>query len=268
MVEFTIDQYDLLLLIGGIIIILGCIYFGNIFIKNIIKALKSKSEVKVKEKEIKLTPTETNSIKKKLKTEYEQKVKDDYKHLEENTGYRKLKDFNILKDKRKKNLKYFKDWYNNKYNPSRIILINMELNNGFHKTFLVKEKENGFIFNKKQFVLDSDQKYYNIDARMWGYDFHENYVLPVKRKIPVKDIRDTMKSVDMAEIEYSTNPSTLEKFISSEIAKQVLKSAQLDEWLRKMFTMILFTLISAVGTLIYLLYSTGAFENLQGGLGL
>lgn len=178
-------------------------------------------------------------------------------------AYVMLKDFNILKTRRKKNLKLLKDWWNNRRHPDKIAMIHIELNNGFHKSFLIKEKEDSFLYKKKTYVIDPEAKYYNIDAKIWCYDYHENFALPIKRKIPIKDIRDVMKSINLNEIEYATNPSTLEKFISSEIAKQVLKSAQLDDWMRRMLTMTLLILVIVTGIGIYILYATGAFANIQ-----
>lgn len=267
MVEFIIDQYDIIIIVLSVIISLFCVYFAFIFTRNImnnikeLKANKTPVEKEIKIKEVKLSGLEQHRIKKELEKKY-------YNDMKEDTPYKLLKNFNPISTNRKFSYKKIRDWYRNKYKPNKINLINMELSNGFHTSFLVLEKDGGFIFNKKQYVLDPDLKAFHTGANLFFFDFHENYALPVQRKLPLKQLFDTMTSVAESEIQYATNPSTLEKFISSEIAKQVLKSAQLDEWMRRAMTMLLFILIIGAGTAVYLLYSTGAFQNIQGGLGL
>ena len=68
----------------------------------------------------------------------------------------------------------------------------MELTNGFHRTFSVKEKEEGFIFKGKKYLFDDESKYYNIDAKLYAFDYHEGLVLPIRRKIPTTEIKKTI----------------------------------------------------------------------------
>lgn len=146
-----------------------------------------------------------------------------------------------------------------------IVLIRMELANGFHKEFLAKIYNNSFIYNNKTYVIDETMKYWIIEARLYAYDYHEKIALPIKRIIDTKKIRDTVKSIkEYQDIELSINPSTLKQFVDSEIAKQVLKAGQLDDFMRQMRLIGFITMITVILHIMYYLYQTGAFSGLTG----
>ncbi len=51
----------------------------------------------------------------------------------------KLKPYNILQGKSKFSWLYWKEWYLLKYRVGSSVLVNMELLNGFHRLFIIKE---------------------------------------------------------------------------------------------------------------------------------
>ncbi len=176
---------------------------------------------------------------------------------------KELKGFNFLEAKSKTSLEYWKHWFIEKYFPAKCVLINMELINGFHRTFPVVEKDGGFKFREKKYIFDDDSKYYNMDAKLYVFDFHENLVLPVKRKIPVTAIKKTIESTDEIDIEYAINPSTLQRFMTAKIAEGVMKGTMLDEFLRKLQMFIIVIMFTVIVHLALFLWASGIFENLQ-----
>lgn len=164
--------------------------------------------------------------------------------------YENTKGFDALKDRKSKlKLKYWLDWWKNKRHPETIALINMELLNGFHKLFLVKEREEGFNYRNKQYLFDNEAKYFIIDSKIWAYDYHEIFTLPIKRTIPVTNIRKTIEASKISEVEYATNPATLKRFAISKIAEGIMKGAQLDEVFKFLKLM---TILIVVGVYIHL----------------
>ena len=173
------------------------------------------------------------------------------------------KGFSFQKANSKFTLEYWKFWFKEKYFPAKIVLINMELINGFHRTMLVIEKDGGFVFRGKRYVFDDDSKYYNMDAKLYVFDFHENLVLPVKRKIPVTAIKKTIESTEEIDIEYAINPSTLQRFMTAKIAEGVMKGTMLDEFLRKLQMFIIVIMVAVLVHLMLFLYASGILQNIQ-----
>ena len=97
---------------------------------------------------------------------------------------------------------------------------------------------------------------------MYALDYHEAFTNAIMRKIPIKDIQDVTDSPAYADIKYSFNPSTLEKFLSSEIAKQVLKSGKLDDSLRRINTMLILIIIGTGATLVMVFQMSGGLKSL------
>ena len=175
----------------------------------------------------------------------------------------KLKSYNILKGKSKFSWIYWKEWYLLKYRVGSAVLINMELLNGFHRLFIVKEKDEGFVFKSKKYLFDDESKYYNIDAKLYTFDYHEGLVLPVKRKIPMTTIKKTLESTEGIDIEYAINPSTLQRFMTAKIAEGVMKGTQLDEFFRKINMFIIVIMIAVLVHLALFIYASGILQNVQ-----
>ena len=173
------------------------------------------------------------------------------------------KNFNLLKTKSKLSLDFWKTWYLEKYHPGRIVLINMELTNGFHKLFIVKEKDEGFVFRGKKYIFDDDSKYYNLDTKLYTFDFHEQIALPFKRKIPVTQIKKTLESTEGVDIEYAINPSTLQRFMTAKIAEGIMKGTQLDEFMKKLQMFLIVTMIAVLIHLALFLYGSGMLKNIK-----
>ncbi len=158
---------------------------------------------------------------------------------------------------------FWKDWIYDKYFPGKLALIYMELSNGFFRMFKVSEKEEGFIFRGKKYLFDDESKYYNIDARLYTFDYHEGIALPIKRKIPSTQIKKTLESTEGMDIEYAINPATLQRFMTAKIAEGVMKGTQLDEFMRKLQMFLLVTMIASLVHLALFLYASGILQNLS-----
>ena len=173
------------------------------------------------------------------------------------------KSFSIQKVAGRFSIAYWKEFFKEKYFASKIVLINMELINGFHRSFVVIEKDSGFVFRSKKYVFDDDSKYYNMDAKLYTFDFHENIALPIKRKIPVTSIKKTIESTDDIDIEYAINPSTLQRFMTAKIAEGVMKGTMLDEFLRKLQMFIIVIMVAVLVHLSLFIYGSGMLNDIQ-----
>ncbi len=159
--------------------------------------------------------------------------------------------------------KGFKNRFKDKFFPDRTLLINMELINGFHKLFLVVEKDNGFRYRSKQYIFDNESKYYIIDAKLWCYDFHEDFTIPIKRKIPISEIKKAVEQSNLTEVENSVNPATIERFLKAKIAEGIMKGQQLDIVFKKLTIIGVVTMLSSITMLILFLFKTGMLQQIK-----
>lgn len=162
----------------------------------------------------------------------------------------------------------FKRWvyqWKNLMSGRKLVCVNMELNSGHHSTMLVVEKEGGFTYQDREYTFDDALKYYNYDLKLWCFDYHQSLSMPIKRKINVKKIKDSMTAAELDDIEYATNPSTLKKFLVSKVIEMILKGAELDRWMRMMFWICLFSLIVSAVTLLLMLGHSGIFQQIAQG---
>lgn len=222
----------------------------------IIYMIRKKNQQKVKE-----TPEYKKEMAKieKLKT-IKINVKADKKAQSKDS---EITEYKLLKGKSKLSWDYWRTWYLDKYQPGKTVLINMELTNGFHKLFTIKEKDEGFIFRGKKYLFDDDSKYYNLDTKLYVFDYHEQIALPFKRKIPVTQIKKTIESTDEIDIEYAINPSTLQRFMTAKIAEGIMKGTQLDEFMKKLQMFLIVTMVTVLIHLALFLYGSGMLQNIK-----
>ena len=117
---------------------------------------------------------------------------------------------------------------------TKSVMVRMELKNGMHMMNVMKESNDGFKFKGKQYLFDTDMKYPFAGMKgLYGYDFHEDLVLPVKRRIDVQAIKDTLDSSNISEVEtFIMNPSTAARFIEAKIAEGIMRGQQIDEMMK------------------------------------
>ncbi len=178
--------------------------------------------------------------------------------------YIEIDDYDPLRTgKSRTSWRFWKTIFLERKHPDKVMLINMELQNGFHLQFLVKEKEGGFSYRGKKYIFDNELKYFNISAKNYAFDYHENFTMPIKRKIPVAKIKQTLEQPGISEIEYMTNPSTLERFIVSRIAEGIMKGQQLDEFFKKINLYILVIMVAVLVHLVLFIWASGMLKDLK-----
>lgn len=174
-----------------------------------------------------------------------------------------LRSYNPVNAPSKFTLKYWKYRYMDSSHADKTLLVNMELLNGFHKLFLVMESDGGFRYKKKKYLFDNVSKYFVIDAKLWCYDFHEDFVLPIKRIIPISDIKKAIELSGYTQVENATNPKTLERFLKAKIAEGIMKGQQIDEWFKKMSLLLLVIALTSIIHLCLFLFKTGMLQSIK-----
>lgn len=143
--------------------------------------------------------------------------------------------------------------------------INMELVNGDIIEFIADAGKPDYKYRGKTYIIDENLKYFKSTSRMYFLDYHENFTMPIRRKIPLKEIQKGMTSQKYSEenIFYATNPKTLENFLTSSTIEKILSGAKLDEWLRQIRLMIIIVLFVVVIHLLLFAVKTGMLSSIH-----
>lgn len=150
-----------------------------------------------------------------------------------------------------------------RFKKAKTILVNMELQNGYHTSFIAFVKENGFKFRGKKYVIDPSLYYEHLPTGLFGLDYHEDFALPIKRKFDVNAIQNALKESKITDIELATNPSVLEQFINSKIQDMILRGGQLDAFMRQIRLFVVITGLVCIAHLFLFMYKTGMFQNVK-----
>lgn len=175
-------------------------------------------------------------------------------------------DFNSNKSKffqfldRRKTKKALKKQYSK-------IMINMELENGMHRIFVVSSEDNGFKFREGKYLLDDESKYYNVENNIWCYDFHERFSIPIKRTLPIAELTKSVEEMDDMEMEYAINPLTIKRFAVSKIAEGIMKGQALDKALQFLTYVCVIGTLATVFLLLLFMFKTGMFQSVAGAVG-
>ena len=153
----------------------------------------------------------------------------------------------------------------NRIFPDRTYLINMELRNGMHKTFMITCTQDKFHFMGGRYIIDDEMKYYNITASCYALDYHQDFCMPVRRKIEPNKLKTAMKDTqpDEMKIDSATNPSTLDRFIESEMAKKVMEGQELAAMLKKLFAVGIISMIAIIVHLLMFMKKTGMLDSVS-----
>lgn len=142
----------------------------------------------------KITKTETQEMKEEDKlnfdamqlTEEQERIRTEFIRT-----FKFYLPYNPIIHKKMKFPKWIRYKWNLKFHPEKVFQIRMELENGYHKTFLVVSENKGFMYRKGRYIFDEDMIYFDLDAGkngLWTYNYHEGYPLPVRSRIPKNEI--------------------------------------------------------------------------------
>jgi len=156
---------------------------------------------------------------------------------------------------------FWREKWRLKFKPSISLIVYMELLNGDHADWVIAEKDGGFRYRNKRYIFDDVSKYYSTTSKMWCYDFHEGFALPIKRIIPIDNIKKAVEASRLTDIEHSTNPSTLDRFLKAEIAKGIMQGAGLSAFLQQLRILIIIAVIIGIVHLLLYAQKSGVFEK-------
>jgi len=161
------------------------------------------------------------------------------------------------------NLKTIKNLAMNKLYPERKFIINMELNNGDFITFQVFTKKQYFKYMDGTYLIDAGLKYYNLGAKAWCLDYHQALATPIRRKIPVDDIKTAIEQSGLYEIENSTNPSALTKLLEANLGEGIANSSQMPDFFKRQQMLIVVSALASVAMLVLYVIKSGMLNQIN-----
>ena len=150
--------------------------------------------------------------------------------------------------------------------PERTYLINMELRNGMHKTFMISITKNYFKFMDGTYIIDPQMQYFNVDARTYSLDYQQDLPLPVKREWPVKEIQKTIKELsklDQEQLVTAMNPLSLDHFIEGKVVEQLMKAQEIDAFFKQMRLIFIVMLIIQIIHFLLFIKASGILDGLK-----
>lgn len=211
-----------------------------------------------------------NPFKKKEEPKQAEQIDDQLlkirKQLEEATSYNhkinsdEYKDHNAIKESGIVNRTKERLW------PERTYLINMELRNGMHKTFMVSTKENYFKFMGGVYVIDQQLSYFNVSSKTYCLDYHQDIPIGIKREVPVKDIQKTIKElskIDADQLVTAMNPLSLEAFMEGRVIEQLMKAQEIDAFFKNMRIIFIIILCVSIAHFLLFMKAAGMFSSIK-----
>lgn len=168
-----------------------------------------------------------------------------------------IKQYSILKKKGFLDVQTWKYKLRNKYHPLSTVKVNMQLTNGEVMPFVVNVKEGGFVFDNGFYIIDERCKYFDNNAKMWCFDYHEELTFPIDKRINITDTKNQLYGSDDVELETAINPKSLQKFMESTVIQKLLAGAEMEDSLRKIKVMIILILIGVAISLLLNLNMSG-----------
>jgi mRNA-degrading endonuclease HigB of HigAB toxin-antitoxin module len=168
-----------------------------------------------------------------------------------------LKAYKINKKKSFFDIKGFKYRLMSKYHPLSTIKVNMELSNGEVFPFCIRLTNGGFVFDEGWYIIDEKYKYYDNNAGLWCFDYHEELCFPVDKKINLGEMKKIIYEDGDVELETAINPKSLQKFMESTVIQKLLAGAEMEDSMRKMKMYMIITMVITAVTLLLVLNMSG-----------
>jgi len=128
-------------------------------------------------------------------------------------------------------IKSWKKWVWRTFEKETILLINMELNNGKHISFLRPIDSEKFSILGGTYIVDIKLAYLSLSAGCYCLDYHQSLSIPVKRVWDVHGLKTAIESSGIIDCPAAANPSNITRFLNSNIIEQIFQGASLGKLL-------------------------------------
>ena len=186
----------------------------------------------------------------------------EWKQQQKQANPKDLKEMNITRMRTWSDITRLKYKLLDTFKPTQTILINMELDNGFHIQMVVPVRNGHFEYMGGIYIIDHNLKYYNMSSKLWSLDYHQSLSFPVKRKINVNQLTDTIKEMDEIDVDEAINPKSLKGWLKSSVVQKVMEGAEMADVFKFLKTMAVLTAIGVAIILVIIVQQSGMLASL------
>jgi hypothetical protein len=144
-----------------------------------------------------------------------------------------------------------KEWYKRKFKRGRIFLIDMLLRNGKYEMFTVTDTTPFFEHRGGCYIIDPDMTREDLHSKLDRLTYHQDFSAPFKISYDTKAIHGViMDSKEDRMVDKALNPSSIKRFIESEVIEKLLKADQLIDKLKLLLILAIVGILINVVTLL------------------
>jgi len=146
----------------------------------------------------------------------------------------------------------------------------MLLRNKDRIDLIIYTKDGTFKYGNGMYLIDETLAHFNMSARVWELEYHQDFVLPIDRTINLSDVHKMASDLSVSDLDCAFNPANLEKFTESKVVEGMMSGAGLQEWLKQMKLWLMAGVIVAGAHFVVFLIKAGVFQSVTGvvpGLG-
>ena len=162
-------------------------------------------------------------------------------------------------------IKSFQKWKWGHFNKETTILINMELDNNKHISFIRPIENTSFSIFDRTYIIDLNLAYPSLSAGMSCLDYHQSFSIPIRRRWDIDGIKTAIEQSGIIDCPAATNPSLITRFINSNIIEQIFNGAALQQMLFIIMIIGIVNFIVVTAMIIIFFVKFGALEKLIGG---
>ena len=190
--------------------------------------------------------------------------KDDELFIEEEKEEGKIYDPVQLATKFSKLPFNIKAIYDNKFKAHQRYLVRMLLRNGDRKDVIIFSTDGSFRCLGGMYVIDESLAHFNMSARLWELEYHQDYTLPIDRSINMQEVRKMSSDPQVSDLDVAFNPYQLEKFSESKVTEGMMKGAGLADWLKQMKLILIVLVVIGAAHLLLFVIKTGMLQSVAG----
>lgn len=125
--------------------------------------------------------------------------------------------------------------------PKAVMMIEMYHHNGSVSHLVILTKQHKFNYGGSSYVIDEDTKIWNNSAKMYMLRYHEGFALPFNVEVSANVFKKNLPN-HVEDVSTSYNPVVLKEVLKFEYAKGVIQGAEVHEFIKRSFIIIILTL--------------------------
>lgn len=160
-----------------------------------------------------------------------------------------------------------KKFKNKKMQDKRYHII-MNLRNGDRKQLYIFTDKQSFIYSKGEYILNTSEARYDHTAKSYSLEYWQDFSLPIKVNVDLSELRKAVKKSSVTDLDIAFNPFSLADFGRSKVVEGMMQGQGLQDWIKRIFTMLVITLIVVIIHLLLFAQKSGMLEQVTGAVGI